>query len=141
MKRYFIFGVLVGLLFIVGCTSQQPAPQSRPTPNVIPHVQPPPVAEPATTHVPPTSEAPETYTMDIKDFSFSKRTITVHVGDAITWTNKDSAPHTVTSNSGNELDSGQLSQGQSYSHTFTQAGTYAYHCAVHPSMTATVVVE
>ncbi|MEK6917789.1 MAG: plastocyanin/azurin family copper-binding protein [Nanoarchaeota archaeon] len=53
----------------------------------------------------------------------------------------DSAPHTVTSDSGSELNSGTISNGGVYSHTFNTAGTYKYHCAFHTSMKATVIVQ
>ncbi len=77
----------------------------------------------------------------IQNFAFSPKTLTVAPGTTIMWTNKDSAPHTVTSDSGSTLASGDLSQGKSYTHTFTKAGTYAYHCAIHPFMHGTVIVS
>jgi plastocyanin len=61
------------------------------------------------------------------------------VGTTVKWTNKDNVPHTVTSATG-DWDSGQLSNGQSFSHTFTQAGTFAYQCTVHPTMKGTITV-
>ena len=58
----------------------------------------------------------------------------------MTWVNDDQAPHTATANDG-AFDSGTLQPGQSFSFTFTQPGTtYAYYCAIHPSMTGTVTV-
>jgi len=77
----------------------------------------------------------------IQNFAFSPKTVTVAPGTTIMWTNKDSAAHTVSSDSGSTLASGDLSQGKSYAHTFTKAGTYAYHCAIHPYMKAAVVVS
>jgi plastocyanin len=77
----------------------------------------------------------------IKNFAFSPSSLTVSVGTTVTWTNQDSASHTVTSDSGSELNSATLSTGQSFSHTFTQAGTFAYHCTIHPFMKATVTVQ
>lgn len=82
----------------------------------------------------------QTINVDIKDFLFVEKNIIVKVGTTVTWTNSDIAPHTVTSDTGSTLDSGNLSLGQTYSMTFTAAGTYNYHCAVHPSMTGTVTV-
>lgn len=79
--------------------------------------------------------------IQIEKFAYSPSTLTIKVGNTIKWTNLDSAPHTVTSSSGNELASSRLSQGQSYSHTFSQAGTYAYYCTYHPSMKATIIVQ
>lgn len=79
--------------------------------------------------------------MDIKNFAFGLTPLTVSVGTKITWTNQDTAPHTVTSVTGTELNSAKLAKGQSYSHTFTKAGTYDYYCTVHPNMKATVIVQ
>jgi hypothetical protein len=76
----------------------------------------------------------------IQNFAFNPATLTVSVGTTITWTNLDSAPHTVTSDD-NLFDSGTLNQGAPFSHTFTTPGTFAYHCNIHPSMTAQVVVQ
>jgi len=77
----------------------------------------------------------------IQNFAFSPRTLTVAPGTTVVWTQKDSAPHTVTSDTGAWTASADLQPGQTFSHTFTQAGTFAYHCAVHPNMTATVAVS
>jgi plastocyanin len=77
----------------------------------------------------------------ISGFAFTPRQLQVHVGQEITWTNQDSAPHTVTATSGAKFDSGTLAQGASYSWKATKAGTIEYVCAIHPSMTGTIVVE
>jgi len=75
----------------------------------------------------------------ISDYKFSPATITVHVGDTITWTNDGPTDHTATAND-HSFDTGVLKKGQSASHTFTQAGTFAYICSIHPFMHGTVVV-
>ena len=81
------------------------------------------------------------YTIAIKDYAFAQKSLTVNVGDTVKWTNEDTAPHTVTTTSGPaSFDSGNLSKGQSFSYTFTKAGTYDYYCAVHPDMTAEITV-
>jgi plastocyanin len=76
----------------------------------------------------------------IQNFAFSPQTLMVAPGTTVVWTQKDSAPHTVTSDTGAWTASADLHAGQTFSHTFTKAGTFAYHCAVHPNMTATIVV-
>jgi plastocyanin len=77
----------------------------------------------------------------IENYKFSPAALTVSVGDTVKWTNMDTAPHTVTVTSGPvKFNSGNLAKGQSFSYTFTKAGTYAYYCAVHPDMTAKVTV-
>lgn len=81
-----------------------------------------------------------TVRVTIQNYAFSPATLTVAPGTTVVWTQKDTAPHTVTSDSGAWNDAGALSVGQTFSHTFTTAGTYPYHCAVHPYMTAKVIV-
>jgi amicyanin len=85
----------------------------------------------------------ETNTVKISDMSFSPASIKVKVGQTVTWTNEDSIAHTVTADtaSSDAPASDLLSHGQTYSFTFNKAGTYAYHCQVHPNMKATVIVE
>jgi plastocyanin len=78
--------------------------------------------------------------IDIVDFAFAPAELTVPVGTTVTWTNQDSAPHTVTADDG-AFDSGRMDQGATFSFTFDTAGTYAYHCDFHPNMTATITVE
>ena len=58
----------------------------------------------------------------------------------MTWSNDDSVPHTVTARE-DTFDSGVLMSGESFSQTFAEPGTYDYFCAIHPSMTGTVVVR
>jgi amicyanin len=80
------------------------------------------------------------HAIEIVDFAFSPASLTISVGDTVTWTNADAVVHTATSTSG-AFDSGDLAQGESYSLTFTAAGTYDYLCTPHPSMTGTIVLE
>ena len=79
-------------------------------------------------------------TVTIENYAFNPSTININVGETVTWTNKDSAPHRIVSDSGNELGSNTLSNGGTYSHTFTVAGTYDYHCSIHTSMKGKVIV-
>lgn len=88
-----------------------------------------------------TSAAPENITVNIKNFSFNPSALTVKTGAKVTWVNNDSVPHTVTSDSGNLLDSKTLSPGQSFSFIFTDIGSASYHCNIHPMMKGDVVVE
>jgi plastocyanin len=76
----------------------------------------------------------------IQGMTFNPSSLTVAVGTKVTWRNLDSVSHTVTSDS-NLFDSGNMGNNASYSYTFTAAGTYSYHCRIHPSMTATVIVQ
>ena len=83
---------------------------------------------------------PQVHFIDISGMAFSPNTLTISVGDTVTWTNQDGAPHSATGDNG-EFDSGTLNNGQNFSFTFTAAGTYTYHCSVHNGMTATIIVE
>jgi plastocyanin len=80
---------------------------------------------------------------DIVGFALSN--ITVTAGTTITWTNQDSAPHTVTSGGPGaltgEFDSGGFGIGQSYQRSFNTPGTFPYFCTIHPFMQATVTVQ
>lgn len=87
----------------------------------------------------PAARAAASQSVRIVDFAFGPASVTVNVGDTVTWTNEDSAPHTATADDGS-FDTGTLGRGQRGSHTFPAAGTVTYYCNVHPSMTGTVVV-
>lgn len=88
---------------------------------------------------PPPARAAE-HAVQITDSTFSPATLTIAVGDTVTWRNADDRPHTVTSKDG-AFDSGNLDEGVGYSFTFTEPGTYTYLCEYHPEMQATIVVE
>jgi plastocyanin len=77
----------------------------------------------------------------IQNFSYQPSSLTVTQGTTVNWTNFDSATHTVTSDSGNDLNSQDLNKGDIYSHTFSQTGTFYYHCKYHPNMKGTIVVQ
>ncbi len=77
--------------------------------------------------------------MNMRNFAYQMANIQVRAGTTVTWTNQDSAPHSVTFKNGMK-DSGLLYQGQSFSYTFNTPGTYQYYCTVHPYMVATVTV-
>ena len=76
----------------------------------------------------------------IVDFSFSPGSITINVGDTVTWVNNGPTPHSATSSSG-AFDTGIFPAGESRSHTFNEAGTFSYICTPHPNMRGTVVVQ
>ncbi len=102
-------------------------------------------AAPKATQPPATAQATQppataqAASVQIKDFEFTPNTLTIKVGSTVTWTNGGST-HTVTADDGS-FDSGQLQNGKSYSRTFDSAGTFTYHCSIHPFMKAQVTVE
>lgn len=78
----------------------------------------------------------------IDQHMFMPATLTIHPGDKVTWINKDTDPHTVTSDDhGKTFNSNVLDAGQSWSFTFSKTGTFGYYCTVHPYMQGTVVVK
>jgi plastocyanin len=90
-------------------------------------------------HKPATATAAASTGVTIKNFKFTPGTSSVHVGDTITWTNQDIAPHTATAKDGS-FDTGTINQNKSGSHTFAKAGTFPYICSIHPNMKGTVTV-
>jgi LPXTG-motif cell wall-anchored protein len=83
------------------------------------------------------ASASSSATVSIQDNSFNPASVTVNAGDSVTWNNKGKAQHNVTFSG---FASGTLSSGQSYSHKFSSAGTFAYQCTFHAGMTGTVTV-
>jgi plastocyanin len=83
--------------------------------------------------------AQESAAVSIVDFAFQPASVELATGGTVTWTNTGQAPHTVTADDGS-FDSGTLSPGATFSQTFATAGTFTYHCNIHPQMTATVIV-
>ena len=90
-----------------------------------------------------TSDVPGTNEVFIQGFAFNPSTITVSVNTTITWTNKDGTAHTVTSDTGSPetFNSPSINTNGTYPHTFTTAGTFNYHCSIHPTMLAKVIVQ
>ena len=83
-------------------------------------------------------------TMEVKidNFSFGPATLTVPVGTAVTWINRDDIPHTVVSTDDSKsFKSKVLDTDEKFSFTFSRAGTYPYFCSIHPKMTGKVIVQ
>ena len=83
----------------------------------------------------------KTYNISIANFAFNSKTLTINKGDTITWTNNDSVPHQVKGDTLTSLSGPVITNGQSYSYTFNNIGTFAYHCNIHPSMLGSVTVQ
>lgn len=75
----------------------------------------------------------------IENFAFNPETITVDQGTRIIWTNNDTTMHTVTSQG--YFDSGNLSEGETFSFVFEDTGTFEYFCRPHPYMEGLVIVQ
>jgi plastocyanin len=79
--------------------------------------------------------------IEIKDFAFNPKTLTVKSGEKITWINHDDEPHTVVSVEKQFKKSSALDTDQEFTVTAGAPGTYTYFCSVHPKMTGTIVVK
>ncbi len=78
--------------------------------------------------------------VSIAGFAFVPADLTITAGSTVTWKNNDTVAHTATGDAG-EFDSGNLANGASFAHTFNTKGTFTYHCAIHATMKATIVVQ
>jgi plastocyanin len=120
--------------------SPMPEPTSAPEPKVEPKVMAPftgTVSLPAGSSVPGCDETNECYI---------PAEVTIKVGEKVTWSNDDSAAHTVTSGLASEgpdgkFDSSLFMAGKTFEHTFDSTGEYPYFCMVHPWMTGKVTVN
>jgi plastocyanin len=94
----------------------------------------------ATACAPAAAGAAATVNATIKDQKFAPDPVTGKVGDTIAWANGDSAGHTVTLDDGT-CTTDTIANGASGALTLTAAGTYTYHCNIHPSMKGTITIS
>jgi plastocyanin len=82
------------------------------------------------------------FNITMGDNFFEPATLTIAVGDRVTWTHTGNRPHDVTSDDGTLNSPRRMSNGQTYAYTATKPGTFAYICTIHPAqMRATLVVQ
>jgi plastocyanin len=89
---------------------------------------------------PISGEPPAAARVEMRMVAFAPGELRIRAGETVIWVNRDPVAHTVTANDrswGSEL----LTEGQRYTHTFTEPGRYQYHCTPHPQMTGVVIVE
>jgi plastocyanin len=80
---------------------------------------------------------PPAATVELEPVSFAPAKVTIEAGETVRWTWKGGVQHDV---AGKGFKSKVMSKG-SFSHTFTEPGTYDYKCSVHPTMKGTVTVS
>lgn len=122
MKRYIIYLCLVGLLGILlvyNCSKKSNSSYAPTTGG-------------GTTPV-------ATASVSIQSMAFAPGTIYLKVNGTVTWTNNDPVQHTVT-DLGGSFNSGLINPNQTYQRSFPNAGTYTYHCTVHPAMANAMIV-
>lgn len=86
----------------------------------------------------PTTDA-ATVSIAVAEFAFAPAEATAKVGDVVEWENSDAAPHTATLDDG-ACETGNIPTDGTGALLFTAAGTFPYHCAIHPTMTGTLTV-
>jgi plastocyanin len=84
--------------------------------------------------------ATATVTVTIKDFKYAPQPVQAKVGDVIAWSNQDSAPHTATLDDGT-CDTKTINTGAQAMLVFSVAGTYTYHCTIHPTQMKDFTIE
>lgn len=90
-----------------------------------------------------------TIDVSIVGFAFSPDPVTASMGDRIRWTNNDAVPHTSTSDTTNPdgsvgiaaWNSGTMPSGSAFTFTFRGAGSFPYHCNIHPTMKGTIMIR
>ena len=93
--------------------------------------------------VPGSAIGPDQAVVFIRNFAFHPDTLRIEPGTRVTWVNCEPAtvePHTSTS-SDDDWDSGLIAPGESFAHTFTQAGTNDYFCQPHTFMEGAIIVQ
>ena len=130
------FRLLLAVILIAGataCGSGYSAPAPSPTTPSPTTPDPAPTGGGTTVSIPSGAEA-------LANRAYAPDDVQIAVGDTVTWMNTDTVSHTTTSNQAG-WDSGIVGPGRQFSRTYTTAGTFAYHCAIHPGMVGTVTVR
>ena len=135
MKTFQLGLITLSAIILVSCGSGSSSP-TNPTPT-------PTAPTPAPT--PPATSISATVSIPIGASSLGSRAyvptpVTIAPGGTVRWTNDDTIAHTTTSNSA-VWNSGNVSPGDHFDVTFTTAGTFPYHCTIHPGMVGTVTVQ
>ena len=133
------WGLVILALALAGCGATAPTPTVQPT--AAPTVAAPTDVAPTAVPAPASSQS---ITVNVKNFAFDPKELTVSVGTTVIWHNNDSVGHTVTSDTA--LFDGALPSGADFQFTFSQAGTYPYYCQPHggsggQGMSGVVVVK
>lgn len=87
----------------------------------------------------PAAKAP--VVVHIVNYMYDPAVVTVSAGDRVTFVNEDQQAHTVTASDGKSFESDPIDYQQSWTYTFSKAGTFEYYCEPHPYMKGTVIVK
>jgi plastocyanin len=119
------------LVFATACGGGSSSSPASPSPTPVPTPTP---------GVPSSSIAIPVGAESLANRAYMPDELNVAVGATVTWMNTDSIPHTSTSNAAG-WNSGIVAPGGQFSFAFQTAGTFPYHCTIHPGMVGTVVVR
>jgi plastocyanin len=123
------------LMSAAACGGSSSSPSTSPSTSPSPTPSPTPApAQPSSSVTIPVGAAV------LGDRAFAPPEVNVEVGTTVTWMNTDRDSHTSTSDVPG-WNSGTISPGQQFSFTFQGAGTFPYHCSIHPGMVGRVVVR
>ena len=135
---YLSLALIVALL-LAACggggttTASTPTATSQPTPT--------PTTAPSPTPTQTSTVANVKIVEQNGKYSFQPATLSIKMGTQVEWLNTSDAPHTVTSDAAGDFNSASnITQNQTFKFTFTKAGTFPYHCNIHPYMKATITV-
>lgn len=117
------FAIMIAVLFIAGGCGGSKNPTNSNNNN------------------PPPVHSAHFHNVVIQNFAFSPASLSVAAGDTVNWTNNDSVTHTVTSDTGTELQSPGINQNGTYQHVFQSTGVFAYHCTIHTTMHGSVTAQ
>jgi plastocyanin len=137
---YLSLALIVALL-LAACGGGGTTTASTPTATTPPT----PTPSPTTATTPTPTSTPKVANVKIIEqngkYSFQPATLTIKMGTQVEWLNTSDAPHTVTSDTAGVFNTASnITQNQTFKFTFTKAGTFSYHCNIHPYMKAAITV-
>ena len=125
------------LMSAAACGSSYSSPSTTPSPTPSPSPAPGPASTPGTSS---SAVSIPVNASTLTNTAFAPDAVDVTAGSTVTWTNTDGVSHTSTSDA-RVWDSGIVPPGGQFSVAFPSAGTFHYHCAIHPGMIGTVNVH
>ena len=122
------FAALV-MLASFGCGGSTSVPTASPTPML-----------PLTPGTPGTSVSIVMGASALTTTAYSPSPVRLALGSSVTWINNDNTAHTSTADGG-AWNSAVIAPGRTFTRTFTTAGSFPYHCTIHPGMVGTIEVQ
>ena len=127
MKRFAAVGLSVVILALAGCGSSSSHRLGT--------------ASAVTRSSSTSGDSDHNVSVVMKNINFNPGRVDARVGQTITWTNRDDAPHNVTYVSGPRFASSPtFTDGESWTLKLTAPGVIRYMCTIHPGMNGTIVV-